>query len=339
MKERLLYLDAIKGLAIILVVMGHIIAWNYPDWEKVCLFEQSSPINYMAGGFVWQLIYTFHMALFFMVSGFLTGSVSVNRSNILSRLKSKTTRLLVPYLVTGYMIYFVRGNWGYWFLLTLYEISLLSYGLIWVLQKFNSRKNLLFETIFFVIVYIFLRGSSCLPVISQLIDAGVVKYFIPFSIGMLMKRYEVIERIVCSSSCFSVSLILFGVLFSTRYIASYPLLYSIIAKIDFFFSVLSVSACVMVFHIFMKWKESERSLSFLAYIGTLSMPVYILHNLFAIQISDIGTFILTQNGVTAITLQLVFSTVFTAVCISLSILLYRILSYSAIVRKLMFGES
>lgn len=339
MKERVEYLDSIKGLAIILVVMAHTIAWNYPNWEEVCLFKQSQPANYMAGGFVWQLIYTFHMALFFMVSGFLTGKITINSSNILSRLKSKTIRLLIPYLVTGYMINFVRGTWGYWFLLTLYEISLLAYGIIWFLQNFNSKKSLWIDASIFIVIYILLRGGSYMPIISYIIDPGVVKYFIPFSIGMLMRRHEIIEKIVCRSSCFSLSLFLFILLFSTRYITSYPLLYTIVAKIDFFFSILSVLACVMIFHIFIRWKESERIMSFLAYIGTLTMPIYILHNLFVIQISEIGTFILEQNVVTAITLQLVYSSVFTVISIGLSIFLYCVLSYSTFTRKLMFGES
>ena len=47
MKQRIEYIDAIKGLAIFLMVMGHAIAWNYDDYNAVCNFhpEQTKRIN------------------------------------------------------------------------------------------------------------------------------------------------------------------------------------------------------------------------------------------------------------------------------------------------------
>ena len=66
---RIEYLDAIKGFAIILVVFGHVLAWNYTDLNTIIhpvVFED------IRIGLVWNLIYSFHMALFFMVSGYLT---------------------------------------------------------------------------------------------------------------------------------------------------------------------------------------------------------------------------------------------------------------------------
>ena len=49
MKERLDYIDRAKGMLIILVVIGHI-------WQS---------------GVVFDLIYTFHMPAFFVISGIL----------------------------------------------------------------------------------------------------------------------------------------------------------------------------------------------------------------------------------------------------------------------------
>lgn len=33
MKARICYIDAIKGLAILLMIMGHVIARQFPDWQ------------------------------------------------------------------------------------------------------------------------------------------------------------------------------------------------------------------------------------------------------------------------------------------------------------------
>lgn len=45
MKQRIEYIDAIKGLAIFLMVMGHAIAWNYDDYNAVCNFHPEQTIN------------------------------------------------------------------------------------------------------------------------------------------------------------------------------------------------------------------------------------------------------------------------------------------------------
>lgn len=49
-KKRIEYLDAIKGFAIILMVIGHVIAWNYTDYREVCIYDPKQPINVKMGG-------------------------------------------------------------------------------------------------------------------------------------------------------------------------------------------------------------------------------------------------------------------------------------------------
>ena len=50
MKKRIEYIDAIKGMAIILMVLGHVIASTYYDWHDICLYEPEQPINVKVGG-------------------------------------------------------------------------------------------------------------------------------------------------------------------------------------------------------------------------------------------------------------------------------------------------
>lgn len=49
-KKRIEYLDAIKGFAILLVVMAHTIAWNYSDYNDICVYDPNQPINVKMGG-------------------------------------------------------------------------------------------------------------------------------------------------------------------------------------------------------------------------------------------------------------------------------------------------
>lgn len=49
-KKRIEYIDAIKGFAILLMVMGHVIAWNYADYNNVCIYDPNQSINVKMGG-------------------------------------------------------------------------------------------------------------------------------------------------------------------------------------------------------------------------------------------------------------------------------------------------
>lgn len=337
MHQRIEYLDAIRGLAILLVVVGHAIAWNYSDWHEVCLFSQTQSKEYMVGGVVWQLIYSFHMALFFMVSGYLSGISAITKDNIISRIRTKTIRLLIPYLATGFLIYYVRGNWGYLFLLTLYEMSVVWMFLNVVLRKLNPRSVMWKDVIIMALTYGFIRGLSVIPIIAPYIDVNLLKYFISFCFGCLMRRHSVVERFVKNKNVYTICIVFFLLLFISRYLTAYPLLYTVVEKVDFFCSISALCACIVVFSTFMKGVNCKVE-SMLAYLGKVSMPIYILHNLFVIQIAGVGVFVLMQNPVTSITIQIVYSLAVSVIAISLSLFLYNILRRSALVRLLMFGE-
>ena len=57
-KERLIWLDSLKGWLILIVVLGHAIQY--------CLPEDACENDYL-----WNLIYSFHMPAFMAASGFI----------------------------------------------------------------------------------------------------------------------------------------------------------------------------------------------------------------------------------------------------------------------------
>ena len=61
--KHLEYIDGLKGFAIFLVVFAHVIAWSYGDLDT---FQT----NIRASWLFW-VVYSFHMPLFFAVSGYL----------------------------------------------------------------------------------------------------------------------------------------------------------------------------------------------------------------------------------------------------------------------------
>lgn len=79
MNSRISYIDALRGFAIILVVIGHLVQNNYSDAYHNSIFN---------------VIYSIHMPLFFFISGCVakrhiinTESYSCENNSILSRFR------------------------------------------------------------------------------------------------------------------------------------------------------------------------------------------------------------------------------------------------------------
>lgn len=82
---RLRYLDIAKGIGIILVVAGHFFPVGSPHWYEVLR----------------QVIYSFHMPLFLLISGFVFVYSGQSGQPYLAVIKNKFRRIAVPYLVTS----------------------------------------------------------------------------------------------------------------------------------------------------------------------------------------------------------------------------------------------
>ena len=89
-------MDIVKGIAILLVVYGHIIQHAMAPWG-----HQEFYLNP-----VFKIIYTFHMPLFVFISGYLT-AYSINRFSGLDYFKKKVKSLLVPFISLGILSFMV----------------------------------------------------------------------------------------------------------------------------------------------------------------------------------------------------------------------------------------
>lgn len=138
MTEKNNTISVIKGAAILLVVYGHVIQHTMVPLGQDFF---SNP--------VFKFIYTFHMPLFFVISGYLI-ALSLGRNSIPSAFKSRCKSLLIPFLawgilgvVTHYFLNIIDGrdvgilnfpqdllaqlvlNPSVWFLFTLFVLSVL----------------------------------------------------------------------------------------------------------------------------------------------------------------------------------------------------------------------
>ena len=150
MKQRDCRIDALYTIGIFLVLIGH----SHPsDWS---LFENTLYVDVIA------FIYTFHMALFFFIAGYLLeNSESINKIRNKKWIMDKAIRLLTPYIVLSVIALFPKyyfefhlipnmqvvllailkprvGVWGhFWFIPVLF----MCYALFGLWKQFTTIKN------------------------------------------------------------------------------------------------------------------------------------------------------------------------------------------------------
>lgn len=86
-RERDVYYDAVKGIAIFLVVFGHCIQFGsgLPYLGEACYFDDNT----------FKIIYSFHMALLMLISGYFFG-YTVQKYSVREIIITRFTQLLLP---------------------------------------------------------------------------------------------------------------------------------------------------------------------------------------------------------------------------------------------------
>jgi len=280
MKKRFEYIDTLKGFAILCVIWGHSIQFlrNNDDSFKNPIFE---------------FIYSFHMPLFFFISGYFF--MSSLKIDFIDFIKNKFTQLLLPCLMWGIFVYIaklflsvVTGNqilwlnviksmfypnaWPFWFFQELFK----SYVLVFIFFKVFKKDWLAFLiSILFVLIVPF---------------CDFQRFLIPvFWAGIFLRKYQNFlfdnKNIltVFFGICFFISLIFWKGDY-TIYVAGFPILFQI-NNLTFNFSLIDVSifrlfiglsGSMFFFLLFYIIFDKSFKCSFLKDIGTYSLAIYIL---------------------------------------------------------------
>ncbi len=186
--ERIKYWDIIKGIAIILVVYGH----SFSERESISTL----------------LIYSFHMPLFMLISGYFF-YYTINKRSIVYIVKNKFFKTIVPIVLTTILIYFDTYNpkltiheqlvafyailiRELWFLWAIFLDSMIVMA-IYFSSKYISglsmssrlSPSLLFYSISAIVCVLFM----VLPDISVIRDG--VKFMFPcFIFGFCINQYD-----------------------------------------------------------------------------------------------------------------------------------------------------
>ena len=95
--DRKKWLDICKGIAIILVVMGHVNS----SFSNSGILSDSFLLKYVG-----KFVYSFHMPLFFILSGF--GFGLSKKATMTREIKKRVCSLGIPYLIFSVLLGGVR---------------------------------------------------------------------------------------------------------------------------------------------------------------------------------------------------------------------------------------
>jgi fucose 4-O-acetylase-like acetyltransferase len=334
MKKRLLYIDRFKGIAILLVVMGHFIQEN--TIESVY-----SPI------FSW--IYSFHMQVFMFISGYVAyKTTTINSvSDCYKFLKKKSIGLLVPYFIWPLIVnkfffsnsdqglkkllaeaWFLTGHWQpLWFLWMLFFL-LLNYAV------FNVLSNWLNKRISFIVdLFLFLFISSALVAIKifhmpfPLRIESYLLFYLFFFTGVFVSKFEILSKLALNELFFTVMFLVF-ILMSGRF--DYLVLSSEQKLLKI---VISFAAIFTLYYIVNKIEWNATIDKYIQQWGTYSIVIYTTHFTMIKLTTSVAVF--NKLGLLAL---FIVSLVFAFIIISACMLLYKVIRLSSVIDFLLYGH-
>ena len=280
---RITYIDRLKGLAMILVVMGHLILVSFKN-----------PV----GNPLFAVCETTEMMLFSFLSGFVVKKMSFEK------VIKKLPQLLLPMLTIGILYTYYSGRqWrdfvnspfkcGYWYFLFLAY----CYFCLSTIEKCNIAFKKVWQRVlqdvawlvFFSLLVVLIRHLLHISWNTDWLSLSVFYSFWPyFMLGYLFRKYNLVNYLEDCNLIFSFTLLLY---------IPFVILYCKQGHV--FMHLAALCAIIVLLFVFQKReKDSSYAESFLGYIGKSSIDVYLFHFflLNAINLSMVGKwFDLTNN--------------------------------------------
>ena len=266
MKERYKELDLMKGIGILLVYLGH--SFNFPNfkWTKILFFLGST-------------IYSFHMPLFFFISGLLSNT---NKEINLNKFyKGKLKRLLVPYFFINLVDFFPRtlfpqlvnskfggikevvfyGTKISWFVYTLFIIFMIFP----FLDKYILKKD---KYYLFGIVLMLINYLKIFENIKIFSFGTVLGYLLYFYIGYIIKPFYK-EKIRSGIGSQNLTFLVISIVFLSF---SYKYFY-----LNYFNStIFAILGILFVLNISLRIKEDSIIYKFFNFLGINSLTFYLI---------------------------------------------------------------
>lgn len=286
--NRLVYVDIAKGIAIILVVIGHILQFNLSGTSKNILFN-------------W--IYAFHMPVFMMLSGYVSAykADQISLSSSFKQVRKKFSQLIIPFLIWGsiimpmiknYSIYDWGENFvnlinsphiGAWFLLSLFFIHL--YFIIGI-NISNKIKVPYSDFIGSIIVFIIICLLGQYFTFYSLDNSFYfpIKYYLMYLFGYFCNKY--FQKLVFSQTITIISLVVFSLLINKYDFASSSSILQILISIPASIILINLSQYLEKTQIINEKAFKNKINDYLICLGKNSLVIYLVHIPFIVIVNN-----------------------------------------------------
>lgn len=326
-QNRLKFIDIAKGLAILCVVLGHVLAYDIYGFKYVW---NNSPLL--------KFIYSFHMPLFFLLSGLVYSSPT---EGIYKDMYKRCRTLIFPFIIVGALYSIVINNnlsfilseykSGYWYLLVLFYCYMFNYLLI---NKIDNKK---LKLIFFIQVFIILflwkllfNISHNIPLyIQNILSINLLILYYPyFLIGSIIKRFSLYNVFFNKSYIFLTAVFIW--IFNSNLLGLYY---------PYTNYIVTFSITIVVMNICYKITDSKMiGYKTLELLGLNSIYIYVFHY-FALQLMKMPFFEQWLVSITpSVFLDLIISIIPTTFAVIFSIAIKCILEKQKNIMKIVFNK-
>lgn len=352
-KPRLQYFDMLKGMAIFMVVMGHVITFGIRGLDRA---------------FIFKLIAEVHMPLFFFISGWFSLKILAPGKWKCPDLLSRAKQLLLPMVVmsTLWLFYFPHsglktpfsctfydmwhsaGKFGYWFTYVLFELMLI-YALVRPL--FSKLKHIAAQMLVLLAIWIVMLVVLNLTPEStaELLSLNpMVQYFPVFMFGVLAHQHsDAFHRLTESNTVLTFALPIAAILL--YYISwnwEFPEISDAIPMPTHIArTLLHAALAIIAIALVRPWGQQAfdanrtkpaRFASMWAYIGRESLAIYLLHYFFLFPFTPMRSLMNALN--VGFVPMLVNAAFWAAAIIAVTLGVYKVICLSKPLALLMTGK-
>ena len=312
-RKRLDYIDLAKGFMILLVVAGHIVQ---------CWFDKSDqePLH--------AFLYSFHMPLFFLLSGYVMGGANLKKLSeqpFCKWLLKKVQTLVIPYVIWRLFVYRYidpanaspldmdvlwsvvtnSRSGGAWFLMSLFVVQLVSYPAF----RYNKIHTWAIPAIY-IIIGMLLGGNEyyCNPY-----------YFASFIAGRFIFKYY---KKVLKHDIATIALLGFV---SFAWLHPNPMM-------------LTLTAAVVLLYVCLQIEKKNEHMSFLykkmIIIGQNTMAIYLLHVLFVFPVVAQHFDASDYRHTMMLTLTLILAFLVSLICVGVT----DVVAFFPYINLMLFGK-
>lgn len=295
-KNRLEFLDILRGIAIIMIVLGHM--------ERGLV---SAGVNSYYALILDTFLYSIHLPLMFILSGMVEGifgKLDNNKISYKKYVKKNIISLYIPYIIFIYFYWFVKmyifsgngeasfddffhlfynGKWVFWFLLSLLSIKIV-HGMF---EKYVKNKYICI--VFFIIIYI-------TSIFTKINVITWLSYGLFYSIGYFICKNNILKNYKKYLISFSLIIMIIGLSLMNFVDNSVQMI------------LIGIPTSFLLLYLFYQ----KNCLKNIQICGKYSMVIYICHTLFTSLVRTL----LIHIGITNFTFLLLLGTFF-AIILSL----------------------